>query len=85
MNIHILTPDTSNVAPLYERCYHIRMTQLAKKLDKKLATWRPEVVAQVEQIVTEVMELADANAVDLLPSRAVVQEVLDTLDESQAG
>jgi hypothetical protein len=39
----------------------------------------------VEQIVTEVMELADANAVDLLPSRTVVQEVLDTLDENQAG
>jgi hypothetical protein len=61
------------------------MTQLAQKLDKKLATWRPEVAAQVEQIVTEVMELADANAVDLLPSRTVVQEVLDTLDENQAG
>ena len=61
------------------------MTQLAKRLDEKLATWRPEVAAQVEQIVTEVMELADANAVDLLPSRAVAQEVLDTLDESQAG
>jgi hypothetical protein len=24
------------------------MTQLAQKLDKKLATWRPEVAAQVE-------------------------------------
>lgn len=61
------------------------MTQLVKTLDEKLATWRPEVAAQVEQILTEVIELADANAVDLLPSRAVVQEVLDTLDESQAG
>ena len=61
------------------------MTQLAQQLDKKLATWSPQVVAQVEQIVTEVMELADGNAVDLLPSRTVVQEVLDTLDESQAG
>jgi hypothetical protein len=27
------------------------MTQLAQKLDKKLATWQPEVAAQVEQIV----------------------------------
>ena len=35
------------------------MTQLAQKLDKKLATWRPEVAAQVEQIVTDVIELAD--------------------------
>ena len=61
------------------------MTQLAEKLDKKLASWRPEVAAQVEQIVTDVIELADAQALDLLPSRAVVQEMLDTLDESQAG
>ena len=53
------------------------MTQLAQKLDKKLATWRPEVAAQVEQIVTDVIELADTDALDLLPSRAVVQEVLD--------
>lgn len=61
------------------------MTQLAQTLDKKLATWRPEVAAQVEQIVADVMDLADADAVDLLPSRTVVQEVLNTLDESQAG
>jgi len=58
------------------------MTQLAEKLDKKLASWRPEVAAQVEQIVTDVIELADAQALDLLPSRTVVQDVLDTLDES---
>ena len=58
------------------------MTQLAQKLDKKLASWRPEVAAQVEQIVTD---LADTDTLDLQPSRAVVQEVLDTLDERQAG
>ena len=61
------------------------MTQLAQKLDKKLATWQPEIAAQVEQIVTDVIELADTNALDLLPSRAVVQEVLDTLDDRRAG
>ena len=61
------------------------MTQLAEKLDKKLASWKPEVAAQVEQIVTDVIEPADAQALDLLPSRVVVQEMLDTLDESQAG
>jgi hypothetical protein len=61
------------------------MTQLAQKLDKKLASWRPEVVAQVEQIVTDVIELADTDALDLLPSRAVAQEVLDTLDDRQTG
>ena len=62
-----------------------RYAQLAQKLDKKLATWRPEVVAQVEQIVTDVIELADTDTLDLLPSRAVVQEVLDALDERQSG
>lgn len=61
------------------------MTQIAEKLHKKLTTWRPEVVAQVEEIVEDVIDLADAQALDLLPSRTVVQEVLDTLDESQAG
>jgi predicted aldo/keto reductase-like oxidoreductase len=61
------------------------MTQLAQKLDKKLATWRPEVAAQVEQIVTDAIELADTDTLDLLPSQAVVQEVLDALDERQAG
>jgi hypothetical protein len=39
----------------------------------------------VEQIVTDVIELADTDALDLLPSRAIVQEVLDALDERQAG
>lgn len=61
------------------------MTRLAQTLDKKLATWRPEVAAQVEQIVTDVIELADTDALELLPSRTVVQEVLDTLDARQAG
>jgi hypothetical protein len=61
------------------------MTQLAQKLDNKLASWRPEVAAQVEQIGTDVIELADTDTLDLQPSRVVVQEVLDTLDECQAG
>lgn len=58
------------------------MTQLAQQLDKKLATWNPDVAAQVEQLVSDVIAMADANALDLLPSRTVVQKVLDTLDES---
>lgn len=58
------------------------MTQLAAQLDKKLATWKPEIAAQVEQLVSDVIAMADANALDLLPSRTVVQKVLDTLDEN---
>ena len=45
------------------------MTQLAQKLDKKLASWRPEVAAQVEQIVSDVIELADTDILYLQPSR----------------
>jgi hypothetical protein len=61
------------------------MTQLAQNLDKKLASWRPEVAAQVEQIISDVIELADTDTLDLQSSRTIVQEVLDTLDERQAG
>lgn len=74
-----------NLAGQGETWYRHRMTQLAQKLDKKLASWRPEVAAQVEQIITDVIELADTDTLDLQPSRTVVQEVLDTLDERQAG
>lgn len=74
-----------SLARLGETWYRHPMIQLAKKLDKKLASWRPEVAAQVEQIITDVIELADTDTLDLQPSRAVVQEVLDTLDERQAG
>lgn len=73
------------LAHAQQRCYRASMTQIADRLDKKLAMWSPQVAAQVEQIVAEVIELADTQTLDLLPSRTVVQEVLDTLDESQAG
>ena len=56
------------------------MTHIAEKLDKKLATWSPQVAAQVEQLIANVIELADADALDLLPAQHVVHEVLDTRD-----
>ena len=60
------------------------MTRIAETLDKKLGTWNPQTAAQVEQMVSDIIELADADALDLLPARPVVQEVLDLIDESQA-
>ncbi len=45
----------------------------------------PSAAGERAMKVQDVIELADTNALDLLPSRAVVQEVLDTLDERQAG
>jgi hypothetical protein len=38
----------------------------------------------VDQIVTDVIELVDTDTLDLQPSRSVMQEVLDTLNERQA-
>jgi hypothetical protein len=61
------------------------MTAIAQKLDHKLESWDTEKAAQVEQLVSEIIELADADAIDLLPSRQVTQEVLDLLDEGQTG
>ena len=57
------------------------MTVIAEKLGSKLAGWSPDTVSQVEQLVEEIIEMADNEALDLLRSRAVEQEVLDVLDE----
>ncbi|MBS1823919.1 MAG: hypothetical protein JST93_01240 [Acidobacteria bacterium] len=57
------------------------MDALAEMLDTKLRTWKPETAAEVRERVAEVIELADADVLDLLRSRAREQSVLDMLDE----
>jgi hypothetical protein len=57
------------------------MDALAERLDAKLREWQPETAAQVRQRVGEIIELADQDALDLMRSRAVEQDVLDMLDE----
>jgi hypothetical protein len=57
------------------------MDAMAQRLDSKLREWRPETAAQVRQRVGEIIELADQDALDLMRSRAVEQDVLDMLDE----
>jgi len=57
------------------------MDALVQKLDTKLRQWQPDIAQQVRQCLTEIIELADQDALDLLRSRAVEQEVLDLLDE----
>lgn len=57
------------------------MPPLVQQLAEKLDQWEPEVSRKVESLVTEIMDLADAGALELLRSRAVEQEVLDHLDE----
>ena len=56
------------------------MDALAEQLDAKLRCWQPETAAQVRQRIAEIIELADQNALDLLRSRLVEQEVLDSID-----
>ena len=58
------------------------MDALAERLDTKLRTWKAETAAQVRERVTEVIEVADGDVLDLMRSRAREQEVLDLLDES---
>ncbi|MBV9303006.1 MAG: hypothetical protein JOY62_16260 [Acidobacteriaceae bacterium] len=60
------------------------MDALAEKLDARLREWRPETAAEARQRITEVIELADADLLDLPRSRAIEQEVLDLLDEPRS-
>lgn len=57
------------------------MTVIAEKLDSRLKSWKPETASQVERLVDEIIDLADGDVLDILPSRAVVQETLDLIDE----
>jgi hypothetical protein len=57
------------------------MDALIETLNAKLSQWKPEMAAQVRERVTEIISLADQDALDLLRTRAVEQEVLDILDE----
>lgn len=57
------------------------MSPVARQLAEKLDQWEPEVSRKVETLVSEIMDLADTGALELLRSRAAEQEVLDILDE----
>lgn len=57
------------------------MDALVERLDTKLREWTPGTVEQVRQRIAEIIDLADQDALDVLRSRVVEQEVLDLLDE----
>lgn len=57
------------------------MDMLAERLDAKLREWEPNIAATVRARILEIIDLADRDALDIMRSRAVEQEVLDTLDE----
>jgi len=54
---------------------------LAEKLDARLREWKPEIAAEARERITEVIELADRDVLEITRSRAAEQEVLDLLDE----
>ncbi|MBE9204905.1 hypothetical protein IQ218_17605 [Synechocystis salina LEGE 06099] len=58
------------------------MDSLAATLEIKLQEWQPDIATQVREKIREIIELADQDALDILRSRAIEQEVLDLLDES---
>ena len=57
------------------------MDSVVEQLEEKLRAWRPDVAATVRQRILEIIDLADQDALDLMRSRVVEQEVLDLLDE----
>ena len=57
------------------------MDTLAEKLDARLREWKPETAAEARERITEVIEFADHDILDVARSRAAEQEVLDLLDE----
>ena len=59
------------------------MDTLVQELDEKLGKWQPRTAAQVRERIKEIIDLADHDALDILQSRNVQQEVLDLLDEPQ--
>jgi hypothetical protein len=60
------------------------MDALLERLDAKLKEWKPETAAEVRTRLAEMIVLADQDALDLMRSRAIEQQVLDTLDEPTA-
>jgi hypothetical protein len=57
------------------------MDAVVEKLDAKLSQWKAEMSAEVRAVISEVIDAADYDALDLMRSRAVEQEVLDRVDE----
>jgi hypothetical protein len=54
---------------------------LEEQLDAKFRVWQPDTAGRVRQRIWEIIEMADRDALDVLRSRTVEQEVLDALDE----
>ena len=60
------------------------MDALAEKLDARLREWKADTATEARERITEVIELADHDILDIARSRGSEQEVLDLLDEPPA-
>ena len=58
------------------------MDALAEKLDSRLREWKPDTAAEARERITELIDLADHDVLDLGRSRASEQEVLDLIDDA---
>ncbi len=57
------------------------MELLVEKLDLKLREWTPETANDVRTRVSEIIEMADLDTLDVCRSRAVEQDVLNLIDD----
>ena len=60
------------------------MDALAERLDSKLRERQPEKADLARQRIAEIIETTNQDALDLLRSRRVEQEVLDALDDDDS-
>jgi len=56
------------------------MEALLEGLYTRLHEWKPETAALVRQILAELIDLADHDALDIVRSRVIEQQVLDVID-----
>lgn len=75
------TPERTAIGARVDSGEDATMDALAERLDAKLREWKPETAARVRERVTEVIELADHDVLDLMRPRETEQEVLDLLDK----
>jgi hypothetical protein len=61
------------------------MDALIQELDTKLRQWQPDIAKQVRECLVEIIELADQDALDILRSRVIEQEVWDLIDEPETS
>ena len=57
------------------------MDALTERLNTKLKEWQPDLAQQVKESISEIMNLADQDGLDILGLRIVEQDVLNLLDE----